>query len=728
MGFYEEQIRERIEYDDRALGEAYRKMTGAVLGSRMASRLENSGSSADSAIGALLRYYQLKETKIPSKIDSLDEKLEYVLQPHGIMRRRVHLDEGWYKVAYGPFLGMLKDSDGVIVIIPGEFGGYKYFDEITGSYVRVDKKVAKRIDSEAYAFYKPLPLRKLKVIDLITFIKDLITPADIVLVLALYLATTLLGFFSPMFTRILYGKVIEIAYVPLLLAIGFLMIMTGISQLLVRATTNLVMSRINTKVSLMVNAATMTRLFSLPVEFFRDYSAGELTALTAHVNTLCNTIISTILSSTLTSLFSLLYVTQIFNYAPSLVTPSIIIVLLTAIFSLLSALANMKRSKELILLNAKTTGLSYSLISGIEKIKLAGAEKRAFAKWAEKYSKEAAIQYNPPAFIKYSNVFSMAITMIGSIVMYYMTISSGVSISEYAAFNVSYGFLSGAFGGLVGIIVQMANIKPSLDMCRPILDAEPETSEQKEILTEVKGDISIDHVTFRYNENMPYVLEDLSLKIHKGQYVAIVGKTGCGKSTLVRLLLGFEKAQSGAIYIDGKDIKSLDLKSLRRHIGTVMQNGKAFQGDIFSNIVISAPRATLDDAWDAARLAGLDEDIEKMPMGMNTMIAEGQGGISGGQRQRLLIARAVAPKPNLLIFDEATSALDNVTQKKVSDALDELKCTRIVIAHRLSTIRNCDRIVVLDGGHIIEDGTYDELMSLNGYFKELVSRQQLDED
>lgn len=247
-------------------------------------------------------------------------------------------------------------------------------------------------------------------------------------------------------------------------------------------------------------------------------------------------------------------------------------------------------------------------------------------------------------------------------------------------------------------------------------------------MTDVKGDISIEHVSFRYNDSMPYVLDDLSLKIKKGQYVAIVGKTGCGKSTLVRLLLGFEKPERGAIYVDSKDIKSVDLKSLRRHIGTVMQNGKAFQGDVFSNITISAPRATLDDAWEAARLAGLDADIENMPMGMNTIITEGQGGISGGQRQRLLIARAVAPKPNLLIFDEATSALDNVTQKKVSDALDALKCTRIVIAHRLSTIKNCDRIVVLDQGHIIEDGTYDELISLNGYFKELVSRQQLDEE
>ena len=223
-------------------------------------------------------------------------------------------------------------------------------------------------------------------------------------------------------------------------------------------------------------------------------------------------------------------------------------------------------------------------------------------------------------------------------------------------------------------------------------------------------------------------MENLSLKIRAGQYVAIVGRTGCGKSTLLRILLGFETPQRGAVYYDGKDLKRLDLKSLRRKIGVVLQNGKLFSGDIYSNIVISAPWLNLDAAWEAAETAGIAEDIRAMPMGMFTLVSEGQGGISGGQRQRLMIARAIAPKPKLLMFDEATSALDNLTQKKVSEALDRLKCTRLVIAHRLSTIRSCDRIVVLDHGRIAEDGSYEELIAKKGIFAELVARQQLDAD
>ena len=218
----------------------------------------------------------------------------------------------------------------------------------------------------------------------------------------------------------------------------------------------------------------------------------------------------------------------------------------------------------------------------------------------------------------------------------------------------------------------------------------------------------------------------MNLKIHSGDYVAIVGTTGCGKSTLVRLLLGFESPEIGEVFYDGKEIEGLDLHSLRRRIGTVTQDGSLFQGDIYSNILISAPQMTLEDAWEAAEIAGIADDIRNMPMGMHTQISEGQGGISGGQKQRLMIARAVAPKPDILIFDEATSALDNITQQKVSEALDRLKCTRIVIAHRLSTIRNCSRILVLDQGKIIEEGTYEELIARNGMFADLIARQRLD--
>ena len=310
--------------------------------------------------------------------------------------------------------------------------------------------------------------------------------------------------------------------------------------------------------------------------------------------------------------------------------------------------------------------------------------------------------------------------------LYYLAVSTGINQSDYLAFTAAYGSVMGAFSSLAGISLSVGKIKPVLEMAEPFLKTEPETADNKEMVTKLSGSIELNNVYFRYTENSPYIVNNLSLKIKNGEYVAVVGKTGCGKSTLMSLLLGFEKPEKGAVYYDGKDLNRLDLGSLRRRIGNVMQDGGLLHGDIFSNIIISAPDLTPDDAWEAAETAGLADDIRAMPMGMQTVISEGHGGISGGQKQRLMIARAIAPKPKILMFDEATSALDNKTQKQVSEALDKMGCTRIVIAHRLSTIRHCDRILVLDGGRVIEEGTYEELIKRDGYFAELVERQRLD--
>ena len=470
----------------------------------------------------------------------------------------------------------------------------------------------------------------------------------------------------------------------------------------------------------------MMRIMSLPASFFKKYSAGELSSRSQAVNQLCSLMMGTALSTGLTAFTSLLYVTKIFQYTPALTVPAVVVVAATVVMMILTSLVQIKRSRDMMECNVKESGLTYALISGVQKIKLAGAEKRAFAKWADTYSKGAALTYNPPMFIKINSTIQTAITLAGTIVIYYTAVMSRVSPAEYLAFNAAYGMLMGAFTSMAGTVLQVAQIKPVLEMAEPFLKAEPEISDGREILTRLSGAIELNNVYFRYNEDMPYVVDGLSLKIRQGEYVAIVGKTGCGKSTLVRLLLGFEKPEKGAIYYDGKDINKVDLRSLRRRIGTVTQDGGLFQGDIYSNIVISAPHLTLDDAWKAAEMAGIADDIRAMPMGMQTLISEGQGGISGGQKQRIMIARAIAPNPKILIFDEATSALDNKTQRQVAEALDSLKCTRIVIAHRLSTIKNCDRILVLNEGKILEEGTYEQLIDKNGYFAQLVERQRLD--
>ncbi len=727
MGWFDEQIKQRKQNDQDVFTDAFINIAGAVMGSRLSSALNDERQQMKNAFDEILRFYHINTKEIPDNITDRNEQLEYLLRPHGIMRRTVTLSKGWYKDAIGAMLGIRKSDGMVVALIPTGFSGYRYRDMETGKHVKINGKNQELFEEEAIAFYKPLPLKELGISDLMRYILGTLSPADFVITGASALAVTLIGMLSPKLNNLLFSRVIEDGSTQILLAITVFMICVTLSSLLINGVKSLIIARINTKMSISVQAAVMSRLMSLPAGFFKNYSSGELSARAQCSNSLCEMLVSVALTTGLTSVFSLVYISQIFVYAPALVIPSLFIMLATVAFTVISALVQMKVSKKKMELSSKESGMSYALISGVQKIKLSGAEMRAFARWGNLYAEEAQLTYNPPMFLKINSVISSAISLAGTLMMYWFAVSSGVSVADYYAFNTAYGMVSGAFISLAGIALTVAQIKPVMDMIEPILKEVPEISEGKQMITRLSGSIELNNVSFRYNENMPLVIDDLSLKIRPGQYVAIVGATGCGKSTLLRLMLGFESPQKGAVYVDGKDIAAVDLKSFRRNIGVVMQNGKLFTGDIFSNIIISAPWLTMDEAWHAAELSGIAEDIRRMPMGMHTMISEGSGGISGGQRQRLMIARAIAPKPKVLMFDEATSALDNLTQKTVSESLDSLKCTRIVIAHRLSTIKQCDRILVLDKGKIIEDGTYEKLIQRGGFFAELVARQRVDD-
>lgn len=726
MGWFDEQIRQRKQNDDDVFADSFVNMAAAVLGSKVTGSLSDGSAAAKSSIDEILKYYHVKSREVPDNIKDTNEQLEYLMRPYGIMRRTVRLEKGWYRDAVGAMLGVMKESGRVVALIPAGFSGYCYIDPDSGKKIKINRRNQRLFDSEAIAFYKPFPLKKIGLGSVAKYIAETLSAADFALIALATLALSLIGMLSPKLNNILFAAVLPSGSVRLLLSIAVFTVSVSVSSLLISATKEMITARINTKMSVSVQAAAMMRIMSLPADFFKGYGSGDLSSRAAHISSLCNMLVSAVLTTGLTSAFSLIYISQIFIYAPVLVAPAIAVILATVAFSLISSFAQMRISKKQMELSAKESGMSYALISGIQKIKLAGAEKRAFARWGNLYAQNAKLTYNPPAFIKLNSVISLAISLIGNIVMYAAAVKSGVSVADYYAFGTAYGMVSGAFMSLAGMALTAAQIKPILETVQPFFNTVPEISEGKEVITRLSGGIELTNVSFRYNENMPLILDNMSLKIRPGQYVAIVGKTGCGKSTLMRLLLGFEKPQKGAVYYDGRDIERIDLKSLRRRIGVVMQNGKLFSGDIYSNIVISAPWLTQSDAWNAAEKAGIAEDIRRMPMGMNTIISEGSGGISGGQRQRLMIARAIAPKPKILMLDEATSALDNLTQKRVSESLDSLKCTRIVIAHRLSTIKQCDRILVLDGGKITEDGTYDELIAQNGVFAELVERQRLD--
>ena len=726
MLWFDEQIKARKQNDDDMFEESFLRIAGAILGRQISSALEDEAFQMRSAMERILRFYHIRPTEVPENIKSVNEQLEYLLRPHGIMRRNVRLSSGWYKDAFGAMLAVRADNGEAVALIPNKTGGYHFFDASEGKNVRVNKKTAALFAEEAIAFYVPFPSEKMQIRDLVHYMIKCVSPADIGVVVLLMLLTALLGLIGPAVNKWLFSAVILSDTIrPLVMTAIFLLCLTA-SQMVINLIKLLATARINTKLQLSVEAATMARILTLPIGFFKEYSVGDLANRAAYITALCDLIVNSILSVGITGVFSLIYIFQIFSFARELAAPAIITILAVAVLSVVSSLIQVSISKKRMEAAAAESGMTYSMITGIQKIKLSGAEKRAFAKWGAQYAKGAALTFDPPMFLKVNKVLCVAINLFGMIAIYFFAVRSHISVSDFYAFNTSYGLVSGAITMLAGLALSIVDVKPMLEMCLPIMEAVPETAEQKQVLERISGSIEINHLSFRYSENAPQIIDDLSLSIRAGEYIAIVGKTGCGKTTLMRLLLGFEKPDKGAIFYDGKNMETIDLKSLRRRIGSVMQDGKLFQGDIFSNIVICAPWLTMDDAWEAAEVSGIADDIRKMPMGMMTVISEGQGGISGGQRQRLMIARAVAPKPKVLMFDEATSALDNITQKKVADALAKMKCTRIVIAHRLSTIRECDRILVLDKGHIIQQGTYDELIAQEGFFAELVERQRID--
>lgn len=724
MGWFDEQIRLRKLNDDQVFAEALQDAAGVVIG-RKQHYIRDDRVLTGSALEKILRYYRLHYEAAPETVDTLEGQLEHSLYPQGMMYRKVRLEDDWHKRAIGAYLGFRAEDNAPLALIPSGLAGYRCYDPAAGTSWAVTAGTRDRIKREAYCFYRPLPQKKIGIPSLMRYILGSLYLSDFLIIAAVTLGVTLIGFLTPRLTNLLYGPVLERKNVSVLAAMAIFMICAGVSRIVISTARDLISACVETRVQLNVESAAMMRVLSLPPDFFREYSSGELSSRVQSVNTLCSSLVNAILTTGLTSLISLLYITQIFRYAPVLVVPSLVIILLTVVLSILTMLLEMKRQQKSLEQGAKTTGLAFALIGGIQKIRLAGAEKRSFAKWASQYNQQAELLYNPPLFLKGSSVINQGIQLAGNIVLYAIALSGAVVMKDYMAFNAAYGMVMGAFTSLMSIAMVFARIRPVLHMAQPILDAQPETGEKKKVVTQLKGNIEMDSVTFRYEQNGPKIIDNLSLKIRAGEYVAVVGPSGCGKSTLIRLLLGFEKPERGSVFYDGRNIEQIDVKSLRRKIGTVMQNSGLFNESIYANIALSSNSLTLDEAWEAAEMACIADDIRAMPMGMHTMISEGQGGISGGQKQRLMIARAVAPKPSILIFDEATSALDNITQKKVTEALDNLKCTRIVIAHRLSTIRSCSRILYLGEGRVLEEGTYEELIEKNGLFAEMVARQQL---
>ena len=430
MGWFDNQIKSRREADQQLLDDSFIKIAGVVLGQRSAEKIGDERIITKNAIDDILKYYHCKSAELPGEIKTADEQLDYCLRPHGIMRRVVKLESGWYKDAYGPMLGYIKDDGFPVALMPGRLFGYYFKDPKTGKQIKLNKTTEKMLDTEAVCFYRPLPQKKLGIPDLLLYMKRCVTLNDIILIVASTFSVSMVGLIMPRLTATLTGAVLRSGRADALVAIAICMVCVSFSSQLLSSVSGFISSRLNTKTSLGVQSSMMMRLMTLPANFFRTYNAGELGSRSQSVNQLCTLLLGMVMSTGLTSLTSLMYITQIFSYTPMLVIPSIIVILTTVIFSTASTLVQIKINKRQMELAAEESGMSYAMITGVQKIKLAGAEKRIFAKWLDHYSQEAELVYNPPMFIKVNGIISTAISLFSTIVLYYLAIER-VSISRH---------------------------------------------------------------------------------------------------------------------------------------------------------------------------------------------------------------------------------------------------------------------------------------------------------
>jgi NHLM bacteriocin system ABC transporter ATP-binding protein len=649
----------------------------------------------------------------------------------GAKVRKVVLKGEWWKDESGAILAFLEDSRKPVALLRRP-SGYMLFDPRTRRAQRVNAEIASTLHGLAYIFYRPLPARPVGVTDLLAFglhgcRRELLS------IVVMGLAAGWLSLAAPFATGIIFDSIIPGADRGQLMHAVSLIIASAFAMALFVLARSFAMLRLEAKLDLALEAAVWDRLLGLPVPFFRDYTAGDLAVRSLAMGEMRRTLTGTTASSIMSGLFSVFGLLLLFYYSVPLALIAMGLLAVVLVVTLVLGYLQVRYQREVTEWRGRISGTVLQFINGIAKFRVSGTEDRAFARWASLFAEQKRLAVRTRRIAAQQAVFNAAFPIAAMAVIFWSishyaasssagTGSPALSTGSFLAFHAAFVQLLAATLDLCAAALAVAGLIPQYERVRPILQALPESGGGKSDPGRLRGQIEVSHVSFRYRPDTPLVLRDVSFRVQPGEFVAFVGGSGSGKSTILRLLLGFERPEAGSIYYDGQDLAGLDTQAVRRQVGVVLQSGRLMQGDIFTNIIGSAP-LTLEDAWAAARMAGLDDDINAMPMGMHTMVAEGGAGLSGGQRQRLMIARAIVNRPAILMFDEATSALDNRTQAIVSQSLEHLKATRIVIAHRLSTIMHADRIFVVDKGSIVQAGTYEELMRQPGLFAELAKRQ-----
>lgn len=643
----------------------------------------------------------------------------------GVRSRRVALDADWWRSDGGAFVAYRTDGHRAVALIPVGGSRYRLVDASDGTRRLVDAEAAAGLEPHAFALFRPLPDRPVRLAELVAYAFGE-TRVDLIRLVLFSAASALVALAVPVATGQLIGVVIPQSNRSLLLQLTLALVVAAIAAAFFQLATSIALLRIRGRLDRSLWPAIWGRILALPTAFFTRYSAGELASRVLSLDSGLQLISGGTAATMLGGVFSVFSFALIWFYSVALGIVAAILLLAQAAAVIVIGRVLERRQRTVEAAGGELSGLTRELVSGIGKLKTSGAAEHAFQAYAAAFSRKRSLRDSVRSGENLLVVISGVFPLVSSMVLFAAAgigVPPSVSPEAFLAVNAAYGQVSFALLAMSQSAILVVRALPGLRRMGPVFAEPTEDAGAGIDPGRLRGDIEFSGISFRYHSDGPLVLDNVSIRVDAGSSIALVGPSGSGKSTLGRLLLGFEKPDDGTVFFDDQDLSALDVRAVRRQLGVVLQSADVLPGTILSNIAGSAVDVSLQDAWRAAEHAGLADDIRAMPMGMYTTITEGGSTISGGQRQRLLIARALAGEPRILLFDEATSALDNRTQAVVGRSLAAVSATRIIIAHRLSTVVDADCIYYLESGRVIESGTYRQLMERGGAFAGQARRQ-----
>ena len=650
-----------------------------------------------------------------------------ILDVSGVRARRVRLDaeEKWWRGDSNAMLVFRPEDGRPVALLPGMFGRYREIDPVSKRSVRLSADRAGALDGEAWMFYRPLPSGTVRPADLLGIALHG-TAADLArLVIAgipggliKLLPAIALGFVANYVTA---GGNAGALYAVAVAVAGF-----GLLGALLHLLQSTAMMRLEGRSASRVEAAFWDRLMRLPPSVLRRHPSGDLAMSGMTFQNLRDGMQGIVADSLLSIIFLLPVFGVIFFYDTTLGIIALAFSVASLLFTVVLGLRQIAPYGRMIGAARRVAGRLFQIVGGIIKLRVENAEGSAFAIWAQDYREQKRAEIELGALEEHSRAFGAALPFLAGSVLLFAVMAAGdrnVPIGDFLVVYTVFIAYQSAIARLGESFGTVAAMLPALDQMRPLLAAVPETEVGGDPVEYLGGDILFDRISFRYDPDGPLILDDVTIHARPGEFVAIAGESGAGKSTLFRLALGIDRPTAGAVYYDGRDLRHLNLKQVRRKIGAVPQSVGLHPQDLWDNLVGHRSEVKSEEVWAAVRVADIEDEIRGMPMGMMTMVGTSGAVLSGGESQRVTIARSVIGSPRIMLFDEATNWLDNESQAKVMQNLTALTSTRVVIAHRLSTLEQADRIYVMQAGKVAECGSFDELMEADGVFRNLIKRQ-----